>query len=169
MRARVCVRVCVRELRHRCLLRSIQTFIPVETLAATTATLMRSKRCPKCGTNAKSRQLSCCARGGAWFKKCGDPGDPKFGHTWFEGTQACKGYGSSFLVRATAQARRERVVAMLMNSTGLQNTSRTHVKIEITRNMSSGATCEKYQSPIGLTEITALTCLFVVTCGRRFD
>ena len=46
--------------------------------------------CPKCGTTKKSGKLSCCARGGAWFKKCGDGGDTKFEHTWTEGIQACK-------------------------------------------------------------------------------
>ena len=46
--------------------------------------------CPKCGTTKKSGELSCCARGGAWFKNCGDVGDTKFGHTWAEGIQACE-------------------------------------------------------------------------------
>jgi len=46
------------------------------------------KVCPKCGT-LKSGKRSCCFRGGAWFKKCGDTGDSKFEHTWFEGIQAC--------------------------------------------------------------------------------
>ena len=47
--------------------------------------------CPKCVTSIKSGKLSCCARGGAWFKNCGDVGDTKFDHTWSEGIQACKG------------------------------------------------------------------------------
>ena len=46
--------------------------------------------CPKCSFSKKSGKLSCCARGGAWFQECGDAGDSKFGHTWFEGMQACK-------------------------------------------------------------------------------
>ena len=45
--------------------------------------------CPKCGV-AKNGKLSCCFRGGAWFRKCGDVGDSKFDHTWFDGTEACK-------------------------------------------------------------------------------
>ena len=52
--------------------------------------MVRRKRCPTCGTIKKSGKLSCCARGGAWFKKCGDPGD-NFEYTWFEGMEACKG------------------------------------------------------------------------------
>ena len=32
--------------------------------------------------------MSCCGRGGSWFKNCGRAG--KLHHTWYEGTQACK-------------------------------------------------------------------------------
>ena len=46
--------------------------------------------CPKCGATRKSGTLSCCARGGAWFKKCGDVGDTRFDYTWAGGIQICK-------------------------------------------------------------------------------
>ena len=46
--------------------------------------------CPVCGTSKKSGKRSCCARGGAWFKNCGDVGDTKLDHTWAEGVQACE-------------------------------------------------------------------------------
>ena len=49
-----------------------------------------SKLCLKCGIIKKSGKLSCCARGGAWFKNCGDAGDTSVDHTWSEGIQACK-------------------------------------------------------------------------------
>ena len=58
--------------------------------ASTTAATVSSSTCTKCGTFTKSGKPSCCARGGAWFNKCGDPGDSKFGHTWGEGIRACK-------------------------------------------------------------------------------
>ena len=58
--------------------------------STTPTSTIPSSTCLKCGTFDKSGQLSCCARGGTWFNKCGDPGDSKFDHTWFEGTQACK-------------------------------------------------------------------------------
>ena len=61
-----------------------------EAPTATSALVSSSKGCPKCGTIKKSGKLSCCARGGAWFKQCGDVGDSSFGHTWVEGMQACK-------------------------------------------------------------------------------
>ena len=44
-----------------------------------------------CGVTKKSGKHSCCAPGGSWFQNCGDFGDSKFDHTWFEGIQACKG------------------------------------------------------------------------------
>ena len=45
--------------------------------------------CPKCATNMAGKR-SCCARGGAWFKNCGDAGDMKGYYTWAEGIEACK-------------------------------------------------------------------------------
>ena len=44
--------------------------------------------CPKCG-KSKAGKLTCCVRGGAWFRNCGNPGDPKFEHTWTEGIESC--------------------------------------------------------------------------------
>ena len=61
-----------------------------EAPTTTTAFTVATTRCPKCTVANKSGQLSCCARGGAWFKKCGYPGDTNFEHTWFEGFGACK-------------------------------------------------------------------------------
>ena len=46
-------------------------------------------RCPKCGVNKKG-QPNCCARGGAWFGKCGLEGDTNFDHTWDEGLKVCE-------------------------------------------------------------------------------
>ena len=45
--------------------------------------------CAKCGTD-NAGKLSCCARGGSWFKHCGDPDDSNFDHTWYEGIRVCK-------------------------------------------------------------------------------
>ena len=50
---------------------------------------MVSSACPKCGVVKRNGKLSCCARGGAWFKNCGDVGDTQFDHTWTEGMQSC--------------------------------------------------------------------------------
>ena len=45
--------------------------------------------CLTCGTIKKSDKLSCCARGGSWYGKCGGTGNTKHEHTWAEGIQAC--------------------------------------------------------------------------------
>merc|ERR1719331_1822639 len=69
------------------------TTTPVTTAeapATTSASVSSVQECPMCGTINKSGKRSCCARGGAWFKKCGDVGDSSFGHTWDEGFKACK-------------------------------------------------------------------------------
>ena len=68
------------------------------TSSSTTTTSISSLSmtvCPKCGSVKKSGKLSCCARGGAWFKNCGDGGDSNFDHTWVEGIEACKGMFSA--------------------------------------------------------------------------
>ena len=46
--------------------------------------------CSRCGTTVKSGKMSCCGRGGSWFKNCGGVGNMKYHHTWYEGIQACK-------------------------------------------------------------------------------
>ena len=50
----------------------------------------RNLLCRTCGMTAKSGKLSCCARGGSWFGKCGATGNTKLPHTWHEGIQACE-------------------------------------------------------------------------------
>ena len=45
--------------------------------------------CRKCGTG-KAGKLSCCGKGGSWFRNCGSTGNSKLGHTWYEGIQVCK-------------------------------------------------------------------------------
>ena len=45
--------------------------------------------CPKCSTSEKSGKRSCCARGGAWFQKCGAAGSGA-AHTFLEGLEACE-------------------------------------------------------------------------------
>ena len=52
--------------------------------------IMVESTCLKCGTSKKSGKRTCCARGGAWFKNCGDAGDEKFEHTWAEGIRVCQ-------------------------------------------------------------------------------
>ena len=81
----ICLFVCLLYLMcHRCI------YAPF--------TVPMSPVCPKCGFVKKSDRPSCCARGGAWFNKCGDEGDSKFAHTWTEGIQACEGLLAGHLI-----------------------------------------------------------------------
>ena len=59
-------------------------------IPAGTATITVSVVCPRCGTIEKSGKISCCGRGGSWFKNCGGAGNAKLHHSWYEGIQACK-------------------------------------------------------------------------------
>ena len=63
----------------------------IDECATTTPVPYTGSTCPQCGGGGKSGKISCCARGGSWFQKCGDPGNSKFEHTWSEGSEACKG------------------------------------------------------------------------------
>ena len=39
--------------------------------------------------------MSCCARGGSWFKNCGGDSNTKLRRTWYEGIQACQARSQS--------------------------------------------------------------------------
>ena len=49
-----------------------------------------SSICPECGAMKNSYKLSCCARGGSWFRNCGSARHTNLAHTWQEGIWACK-------------------------------------------------------------------------------
>ena len=101
-----------------------------EIFVTNTASAIRPRRCATCGTAPKSGQMSCCARGGTWFKKCGDPGDTNFDYTWDEGFKACIGVANPLLVGTPAQAHQEmgENIDHPTNTTGLQNTAVAHLK-----------------------------------------
>ena len=84
------------------------------------------KECPKCGIIKKSSISSCCARGGAWFRKCGDAGNLNFDHTWGEGIQACKARASSLMVEVREQDLLEGMIDQTINWTNLQNADQQH-------------------------------------------
>ena len=99
--------------------------MPAEAPTTTSASATGGKRCPKCGKGKKSGKLSCCARGGAWFQKCGDGDDSKFDHTWVEGIQACNSLGShSTEAPAQVMLRQERVTVRTTNATWTYNSGR---------------------------------------------
>ena len=92
-----------------------------------------SSGCLKCGTSKKSGKLSCCVRGGAWFKRCGDAGDAQFDHTWSEGMQACKGSATSIPIDISSQVMLRDVAVTLYplhaaNTVQPRNTAHQHMQ-----------------------------------------
>merc|ERR1712113_1138023 len=72
--------------------RELIVHTPVTTSVSTpavTSTIANTMSCMKCGTFEKSGRISCCAPGGAWYKKCGGAGNRKLEHRWIEGMEAC--------------------------------------------------------------------------------
>ena len=120
-----------------------------------------SSECAKCAIN-KAEKSSCCARGGAWFKNCGDGGDTKFDHTWSEGIQACKGIGGSKSVKSLQGVMREvRVVSLPVNSDQSRSSTRRQVNIYRADGMFStgNVDCDDY---VELTK--AVVCICVLFC-----
>ena len=72
----------------------------MQTPTADATTTIAASVCPRCGTIAKSGKLSCCGRGGSWFKNCGGVGNTKLQHTWHEGMHVCKALTQSKAVIA---------------------------------------------------------------------
>ena len=134
--------------------------ISTEPLQVTTVLAARIKACPKCGTT-KYGKLTCCARGGSWFQKCGDLGDRKFEHTWAEGIQACTNCSSSLLVKTPAQDRRNRVMSLSMMLVGLQHDAQHDANAYRTRNVSNTGTAY-CADRFPLAKVTVLTSGFLI-------
>lgn len=82
--------VCFRHINQRIYLSFVTNTQPNVVLAGITNEPDTSRLCPKCGMKTRSGKLSCCSREGAWYNKCGDPGNTSFQYTWLEGVQACE-------------------------------------------------------------------------------
>ena len=93
--------------------------------------LKRRDRCAHCSSTKRSTEMSCCARGGAWFKNCGDFGDMTFDHTWAEGIQACKGFGKSVLLPSSLQlpSHHVRVIDLRLNTFRSRNTTQRQTNL----------------------------------------
>ena len=90
-----------------------------------------SNECLKCVKIKQSGKFSCCARGGAWFNKCGHIGETKFDHTWAEGIQACKNFSSSMSVKSPLKFKFHNVGVMAhpVNTAQPHNVTQKTVKI----------------------------------------
>ena len=96
--------MCTTTTLHKRLLRYMDVRISAAAHETTSVpATSSSKVCPKCGATSKSGKRSCCARGGAWFKNCGDAGDTEFGHTWAEGIQTCEHSGNLDVLKSPRQ------------------------------------------------------------------
>ena len=76
--------------------------------AVVTTTIATTSLCPECGVTRKSGVMSCCAKGGSWFGKCGGADDTSVDHTWYEGVQVCKARQSQIAVGQQLRASQPR-------------------------------------------------------------
>ena len=137
----------------------ITTYISAKLSIATSLPLVSSSnRCLKCSIFKKSGKHSCCARGGAWFKNCGDADDIQFDHTWAEGTKACKILSSPVLVKGSQQATLRDMVGILVIANPLNVTrsrNNTQQRMQVSRagsmsNISKFADCVVGLGEVGL-------------------
>ena len=118
----------------------MQSGITASPLAVPTRTIV-SSICPKCGEMKKSGRGSCCARGGAWFKNCGDAGDTQFDHSWSEGIQACENFVSSTAIKSPLQIilLQDFILKDASNTTQTRNYTNQDINIFRPVNMSHAA------------------------------
>ena len=100
-----------------------------------------SDTCTKCGINKKSGRHSCCARGGAWFKNCGDAGDTHVDHTWTEGIEACRYSAGDASVRSSLQDTLRNVGTLLSGSRDATGQETNIPRTDIDANFSESEKC----------------------------
>ena len=105
----------------------------MQTSVAPTTTV--SSACLTCGTIKKSDKLSCCARGGSWFGKCGATGNTKLQHTWHEGIQACEAgqYKAVVMEQQQNSARQD----INNSSGGVDNALKSKTSIKVNQTFAS--------------------------------
>ena len=133
------------------------------TTTRTSAAAIGSTKCPKCGTVRKSGKLSCCARGGAWFEKCGGAGHSNFDHTWVEGVQACTHFDSLLPIEAPVQIMllHEKTNTQPTNKTLLEQGFKQHADIYPTGNIFNTDTADSEDND-EVTNVVAFTSLFFI-------
>ena len=124
---------------------------------------MISNGCVKCGVVKKSGKRSCCARGGAWFKNCGDAGDTKFDHTWTEGVHACEDFVGAVLVKSPLQEmlRQTGVTALPLNTIQTQNAPQQQTNISRLGSMSNAGITDSGDC-FGLATVVVYICIWFV-------
>ena len=136
----------------------------------TTASSSSIIKCPKCVINEGSGKRSCCARGGAWFKNCGDAGDAHFDHTWAEGIQACKELDSADLVESAVQIMLHHVGVIIQQSMAnrSRNLVRGYMHTDRTGSVSNAGSTTDPEKCINLTKLAVCLCIsFIIPNLKR--
>ena len=131
-------------------------YCPAEALATTSLSAVKSNSCPKCATD-KAGKHSCCARGGAWFKNCGDGGDTKF-HTWTEGIQACEGFRPSVEPPPQVMLRRVGLITYPLNTNKSWNGAQQQTNINRLGRISTAGS-KDCEDCVGLVKV--VVCIYV--------
>ena len=121
-------------------------------LSATTARSSNSV-CLKCVTNRAGRS-SCCARGGAWFKNCGDGGDTQFDHTWAEGLQAC-----DHLVDTVLSVQSKLLAGNMLNMSRPQHATQQQKHVDLADSVSSAVAARS----VVLAKVVVCICISYIT------
>ena len=111
----------------------------------------------------KSGKRSCCARGGAWFKNCGDASDTKFDHTWIEGVRVCEGHVSLHSVEPPIKALsyQGRGRAYPLNDINAANTPQQQTNVNHTIDISNVITVD-CKDGVGLTKCVVFICVLSI-------
>ena len=115
-----------------------------------------SSVCAKCTTN-KVGKRTCCARGGAWFKNCGDIGDTQFDHTWAEGIKAC----NDVVISLSAESP-PRFNIYMQNTTHLRNTTQQQTNSPRAGSMSSAGVADS-EVCIGVAKVVVCICVLIIS------
>ena len=118
--------------------------------------------CPNCGITKKTGKRSCCGRGGAWFKNCGDARNTLFDHTWSEGIQACKDFAASAFVNSPPQVMlRHAEVIVHPLKTPPRHATQQHTNIYLPGSISNLATTDSADH-FGFTQVTVCICALLI-------
>ena len=142
---------------------ALHSSIPTEAVTTTAAAAVSiNKGCSKCGTLKKSGKLSCCARGGDWFKNCGDISDLNFGHTWVEGIQACTRFVKLSSVESSELLMMNYDRSKAQSLTVVQSPNTTHHQTNVYPIVNSD-TVNDFKDRVERTKIITCVCLLLIS------
>ena len=126
--------------------------------------------CLNCGTG-KSGKRSCCARGGTWFKKCGDGGDPRFDYTWLQGIQACMGSANTVLAESPIQVMLRHGAAAVEDPRKAgqsENSTRHETNMSSDGDRIDAGTSHSGAACVELAKVVLCICVCVSLCTLRY-